>query len=82
MKDLIGERFLVKKNSYIVDLADVDFITYKENENEVGTYWIKFHIGQKEARYVSYDLNNLREIILCWTMNKKASVRIEENQLV
>jgi hypothetical protein len=82
MKDLIGERFLVKKNSYIVDLANVDFITYKENENEIGTYWVKFHIGQKEARYVCYDLSSLRDIIQYWTMSKSSKARIEENKLV
>ena len=82
MKDLIGERFVVKKNSYIVDLANVDFITYKENENEVGTYWVKFHIGQKEARYVCYDLNSLRSIIQYWTMSKSSKARIDEQKLV
>lgn len=82
MKDLIGERFLVKKNSYIVDLANVDFITYKENENEFGTYWVKFHIGGKEARYVCYNLNALRSIIQYWTLNKDSKARIEEDKLV
>lgn len=80
--NLIGDRFLVKKNAYIVDLKDVDFITYKENENEIGTYWVKFHIGQKEARYVCYDLNSLREIIQYWTMSKNSKSRVNETQLV
>ena len=80
--NLIGERFLVKKNAYIVDLKDVDFITYKENENEIGTYWVKFHIGQKEARYVCYDLNSLRDIIQYWTMSKNSKSKVNETQLV
>ena len=80
--NLIGDRFLVKKNAYIVDLKDVDFITYKENENEIGTYWVKFHIGQKEARYVCYDLNSLRDIIQYWTMSKNSKSRVNETQLV
>jgi hypothetical protein len=80
--NLIGERFLVKKNAYIVDLKDVDFITYKENENEIGTYWVKFHIGQKEARYVCYNLDSLRDIIQYWTMSKNSKSRVNETQLV
>ncbi len=73
---------MVKKNAYIVDLKDVDFITYKENENEIGTYWVKFHIGQKEARYVCYDLNSLRDVIQYWTMSKNSKSRVNETQLV
>lgn len=72
----------MKRNAYIVDLKYVDFITYKENENEIGTYWVKFHIGAKEARYVCYDLESLRSIIQYWTMSKDSKTRIEEDKLV
>ena len=35
----------------MVDMVNVDFITWKENENEEDNYWVKPHIGNKEARY-------------------------------
>lgn len=82
MKNLIGNRFVVKSNSFIVDLRDVDFITYKENENEAGTYWIKFHIGTKEARFICHSTGNLRDLIQVWALNKDSKARIEEDRLV
>ena len=33
-KGIIEERFLLKNESYIIDLNSVDFITWKENENK------------------------------------------------
>jgi hypothetical protein len=29
----------------MIDLESVDFITWKENEKNAGTYWAKLHIG-------------------------------------
>ena len=57
------KRYLIKKNSYIIDLFSVDFITWKENENEEGTYWTKLHIGTKEVRYVCQDVFELFLIV-------------------
>ena len=36
--DLKEERFLLKGDAYIVDLATVDFLTWRKNEKESGTY--------------------------------------------
>jgi len=60
------ERYLIKCNSYIIDLLTVDFITWKENEKEEGTYWTKLHIGQKEVRYVCKNAEELKRVIELW----------------
>ena len=52
MNGILEGRFLIKGNSYIIDLINVDFLTWKENATEYGTYWLKMHIGSKEARYI------------------------------
>lgn len=67
MKGIIDGRFVIKPNSYIINLRDVDFITFKENENELGTYWIKFHMGGKEARYVCESVEDLQKLLQLWT---------------
>ncbi len=82
MKGIIEGRFLIKHNSYIIDLKSVDFITYKENENEIGTYWIKLHIGGKEARYVCYDLESMRKLINLWTIQQGAKEGIGNEKLM
>ena len=35
MEDLKENRYLVKQTSYIVDLKDVDFITWSANERDL-----------------------------------------------
>jgi|TARA_R100001443_G_C3253157_1_gene153793 hypothetical protein len=74
------KRFLIKPNSYIIDLFTVDFITWKENEKEEGTYWTKLHIGTKETRYVCKDAWELKRIIELWCEihGKEVMVTIEE----
>ena len=52
MNGIIENRFLLKGGSYIVDLINVDFLTWKENATEYGTYWLKMQIGSKEGIYV------------------------------
>ena len=45
MLNIIDNRYMLKGNSYLVDLCNVDFITWKENEQDLGSYWVKFHIS-------------------------------------
>tara|TARA_R110002020_G_scaffold53057_2_gene148701 strand:- start:2779 stop:3033 length:255 start_codon:yes stop_codon:yes gene_type:complete len=80
MNDIKENRYLLKQNSYIIDLYNVDFITWKENENEIGTYWVKLHMGAKEARYVSRDINDLQLLLTQWTnvRGKRIELEIEE----
>ena len=80
MNDIKENRYLLKQNSYIIDLYNVDFITWKENENEIGTYWVKLHMGPKEARYVSRDINDLQLLLTQWTnvRGKRIELEIEE----
>tara|TARA_R110000744_G_scaffold116326_3_gene217486 strand:- start:369 stop:623 length:255 start_codon:yes stop_codon:yes gene_type:complete len=82
MDDLKENRYLVKSNSYIIDLAQVDFITWKENEKREATYWAKLHIGSKEARYVCNNITELRELISVWTNHKGKRITVSEKELL
>ena len=80
MNDLKENRYIVKANSYIIDLDKVDFITWKENEREEGTYWAKLHIGTKEVRYVCKDIDSLRDLLTDWSHlnGKEAKLKNED----
>tara|TARA_R100000734_G_C3316602_1_gene109166 strand:+ start:1328 stop:1585 length:258 start_codon:yes stop_codon:yes gene_type:complete len=82
MDDLKGNRYLLKKNSYLVDLYNVDFITWKENDNEEGTYWTKLHIGSKEARYVCENVLALKTLIQAWADIRGQYLAIDEEDLI
>ena len=82
MDDLKENRYLVKSNSYIIDLAQVDFITWKENEKREATYWAKLHIGSKEARYVCNNITELKELISVWTELKDKRITVSEEELL
>jgi|TARA_R100001463_G_scaffold18288_2_gene45904 hypothetical protein len=81
MKDIKKNRYLLKKNSYIIDLFNVDFITWKENEKEEGTYWVKLHMGNKEARYVSRDIDDLQLLLIQWTNVRGLEIEIEIDEI-
>ena len=80
MNDLKENRYIVKANSYIIDLDKVDFITWKENEREEGTYWAKLHIGTKEVRYVCKNIDSLRDLLTDWSHlnGKEAKLKNED----
>jgi|TARA_R100000329_G_C7579465_1_gene205304 hypothetical protein len=80
MNDIKKNRYLVKKNGYMVDMVNVDFITWKENENEEDNYWVKLHIGNKEARYVCC-LFELQELISCWTNMRGSRLDLAANEI-
>lgn len=81
MRDL-KEKYLIKSNSYMIDLESVDFITWKENEKNAGTYWAKLHIGSKEARYICNDVDELKELLERWSLVKGKEIEIEENEII
>ena len=62
-----NKRYLIKANSYIIDLYNVDFITWKENDKMESTFWVKLHIGSKEARYVCNSIEEVKTLLLAWT---------------
>lgn len=81
MNDIKENRYLLKQNSYIIDLYNVDFITWKENEKEEGTYWVKLHMGAKEARYVSRDITDLQLLITQWTNVRGKAIELEIEEI-
>jgi len=82
MEDLKENRYLLKANSYIIDLINVDFITWKENDKVENTYWAKLHMGSKEARYVCEDLNELRTLVMAWCDLRGKGLTLSDNDLI
>lgn len=76
------KRYLIQTNSYILDLFTVDFITWKENEKEAGTYWTKLHIGTKEVRYVCKDPVELKQIVELWCHIHGEEAHVTEKELI
>ena len=66
----------------MIDLESVEFITWKENEKNAGTYWAKLHIGSKEARYICNDVDELKELLERWSLVKGKEIEIEENEII
>ena len=66
----------------MIDLESVDFITWKENEKNAGTYWAKLHIGSKEARYICDDVNELKDLLEQWSLINGKQIEIEENEII
>ena len=80
MKDIIQNRFILNPNSYIIDLHNVDFITFKENKANEGTCWAKLHIGSKAVKYVCDDESILKTIIQCWAKLNGKDINIQVNE--
>jgi hypothetical protein len=81
MEQLKDNRYLVKGNSYIIDLLNVDFITWKENEKVESSFWVKLHMGTKEARFVCDSLDDLRFLLECWTNLRGKILNLTDEEL-
>jgi len=60
------ERFLIKRGGFVIDFKNVDFITYTQNEDSPEKWLMKFHIGDKETRYMSKSTQDTLEILENW----------------
>tara|TARA_R110000868_G_scaffold144758_5_gene364140 strand:+ start:11199 stop:11498 length:300 start_codon:yes stop_codon:yes gene_type:complete len=81
MNDIIENKFILKGESYIADLAKVDFLTWNENDKIKGTYFMKFHIGAKETRFVCSSKPELIGIIKAWCIANGKDIDINENDV-
>lgn len=77
---MLVENFIIKENTFIVDLSVVDFITFKLNEENEKEYWLKFHIGNKEARYIC-DIKELKNILKVWCKLHGKEIEIKNEYL-
>jgi len=61
-------------------LKDVDFITWSENERDLGKYLAKLHIGSKETRYMCQSAEELKTLLQTWSEVKgeKLDLNIDE----
>ena len=81
MNDIIENKFILKGESYIADLEKVDFLTWNENDKVKGTYFMKFHIGTKETRFICSSKKELLDIIKSWCSANGKNVDINENDI-
>jgi len=81
MNDIIENKFILKGESYIADLQKVDFLTWNENDKIAETYFVKFHIGTKETRFVCSSKKELLGIIKAWCQANGKNVDINENDI-
>jgi len=77
MEDLKENRYLLKKTSYVVDLNNVDFITWNENERDLGKFLAKLHIGTKETRYMCQTASELKQLLEGWAEAKGKKLEID-----
>jgi len=80
-KGVIEKRFLLKNESYIIDLNDVEFLTWNKNVEREDSYWVKLHIGGKETRYICETRSELCEIINAWSIVKNKEINININEI-
>ena len=80
-KGLIGKRFLLKKGSFIIDLDEVEFLTWNKNIKLTDSYWVKLHVGGKDTRYVCDSRDELCSIINAWSKIKGKEINIEIEEI-
>ena len=79
MNELVDERYILKSGSYLADLAKVDLITWRENEED-GDFWLKLHIGQKEVRFAC-DRMVMESVLTSWTESQGKEVDMRQYEL-
>jgi hypothetical protein len=61
---------MVKTEKYSVKLNEIEFITWKENDED-GTWWAKFHMPSgKELREVFASEKELEDFVQEWAESK------------
>jgi len=74
-------RYFLLENNYVIDLINVDFITFKENEKRDGEYWLKFHLGTKECRYKAEGQEEVVQILKIWSTVHGQELNLEEYEI-
>lgn len=73
----ISNDFVVKSGSWIVDLKDVQFMTYRLNDKDETSYLVAFHIGDKETKIMVSNIEAVRELFKSWTNAKGTELEFE-----
>ena len=80
-KGLIENRFLLKNGSFIIDLDEVEFLTWNKNIKMSDSYWVKLRIGGKDTRYVCDSRDELCDIINTWGKIKGKEIKIDKEEI-
>ena len=63
---LINEKYILKRGSYIADIASADFITMRRSDKGV---MLKLHFDTKEIRY-ECETQEAEEILSIWSESR------------
>ncbi|QDP51962.1 MAG: hypothetical protein GOVbin4206_129 [Prokaryotic dsDNA virus sp.] len=77
MSELIDERYVLKSGSYLADLSNVDFITWRQSDEGI---MLKLHIDQKEIRFVC-NKKLAEEILGIWTKFRGHEINMNEYEI-
>jgi len=77
-KMLLNKRYIMKKGSYIADIANADFITMRQSDNGI---MLKLHFNSKEIRY-ECEYHIAENILQLWTEYKGETVDFGEINLL
>ncbi len=80
-KGIIENRFLLKNGSFIIDLSEVDFLTWNKNMKLEESYWVKLHVGEKDTRYICDNRSQLCDIINAWAKIKGKEIKINKEEI-
>tara|TARA_R100001015_G_C4625648_1_gene184255 strand:- start:1239 stop:1508 length:270 start_codon:yes stop_codon:yes gene_type:complete len=80
-KGLIESKFLLKNGSFIIDLNEVEFLTWNKNVKLADSYWVKLHIGDKDTRYICDSRDELCDIINAWGKIKGKEIKIDKEEI-
>ena len=73
-------RKIIHGSSFAVSLDDVEFMTWRRND-ETGDYWVKFHVPSGKEIRLKVSETDVREITNEWTQ-KNINMKIgDENGL-
>jgi len=73
----ISNGFVVKAGSWIINLRDVEFMTYRLNDKDETSYLVAFHIGDKETKIMVNDIQAVKELFKSWTNAKGTELEFE-----
>ena len=80
-KGLIKNRFLLKNGSFIIDLDEVEFLTWNKNMKLEESYWVKLHVGSKDTRYICDTREELCDIINAWAKVRNVDIKINKEEI-
>lgn len=72
------ENRIIHGTSFIISLDNVEFITWRLNE-DTGDYWVKLHIPSGKEIRIKVGEEDLRNIVDIWSANSNIYLKIGDD---